>query len=349
MSENLWITVKIHPRRMTRLRDGRHRRLAMEQLERRWLLSAAVKATSPAAAWATDCDGQGGWADVGPSGSGSSGGGSGYQGDSTASSWSASGANQLPAKKPGLLVLSPDQLRANAAGEGGLVDVTRMSNQPPMALLDAAPPLGGAADNGRNEMALRPASGSDRSTEPALSALPAVKLEGLRGTSQAFDVAVSPVRSSAGGATLNDPNANLRFRPATVWPMPMLPRERLGIGDSPTTSALPDSAPLPGDGKTTFTPAHPPAAVRLGSSAASASAPRIAAALPSSGVAASDNDAKNLHGKTHDRVFAHVADFVHELSVAARLNDRRVEAAVVAVALAAMPYRRFRRRHDTTI
>ena len=78
------------------------------------------------------------------------------------------------------------------------MDVTRISNQPPMALLDAAPSTGG------NGIALRPVSGGDGSADPELSALPTVKLEGLRGTSQAFDVAASPVDSSANGATLDD-------------------------------------------------------------------------------------------------------------------------------------------------
>jgi hypothetical protein len=103
---------------------------------------------------------------------------------------------------------------------------------------------------------------------------------------------------------------------------------------------------LPGDGNTTSTSGHPPAVVPLGSSAG---APRTSDAPPSTRVAASDGDAKNLSAKAHDRVFSHLAGFVHDLSVAARLNDRRVDAAVVAVALAALPYRRFRRRHDDKV
>ena len=212
-----------------------------------------------------------------------------------------------------------------------------------MALLDAAPSTGG------NGIALRPVSGGDGSADPELSALPTVKLEGLRGTSQAFDVAASPVDSSANGATLDDTSADLRFRPATVWPMPMLPHLRPESGGLPAIQALPDATPLPGDGKTTSTPAHTPAVVPLGSSAAAADALRRAGAPSSTRVAASDGNANNLRRKAHNRVFAHLADIAHDLSAAARLNDRRVDAAVVAVALAALPYRRFRKRHDASL
>ena len=389
MSGNHLLIVKIHRRSMARVRGGKYRRLAMEQLECRWLLSgaagatawlpaaasapgsattspaaapanirtanlpaapvaasatagpaaapvAAIATTLPAAASDADCDGEGGWADVGPSTAGNDGDGSNNQTNSVSSTWSSSGADQLPVKKPGLLVLSPDELGARAAGEGGLVDVTRISNQPPMALLDAAPSTGG------NGIALRPVSGGDGSADPELSALPTVKLEGLRGTSQAFDVAASPVSSTANGAMLNDASAELRFRPAAVWPTPMLQHLRPENGGMPPTSA----APVPGDGKTTSMPASPPAVVPLGSSAG---ALRTADAHPSTSVTESDSNAKNLHEKAHDRVIAHLADIAHDLSAAARLNDRRVDAAVVAVALAALPYRRFRKRHDASL
>jgi hypothetical protein len=294
-----------------------------------------------AAATNAVCDGQGGWVDVDSSGTGGS--ASGYQGDST-SSWSSSGASQLPAKKPGLLVLSPDEFRANAAGEGGLVDLTRISNQPTAPLLAASPP-GDAS--GRSQTALRPTPGVDDATESAISSLPEVRLEGLRGTSQAFDVAAAPVRSSEG--TTRNAGAEIGFRPATAWPMPGLPHARPESGGVPATSALPDSAPSPDDGKTTFVPAQPSPAGSRGTSEAAASDLQAGdIGLPSE-VVASD-DAKNLRGKAHDRVMTRVADFVHDLSAAARLNDRRVEAAVAAVALAAaLPYRRFRKRHDTPI
>jgi hypothetical protein len=68
---------------------------------------------------------------------------------------------------------------------------------------------------------------------------------------------------------------------------------------------------------------------------------------PPTDVAASDGDTQDLHGKAHDRVMTSVADFVHDISSAARLNDRRVDAAILAVALAALPYRRFRKQHET--
>ncbi len=128
------------------------------------------------------------------SGSGNSGSDSGYQ-INPSSPWSSSGADQLPAKKPVQLVLSPDMLRANAAGEGGLVDLTPISNQPPMALLAAAAPSGEGEANAGGDAALRPLSGTTGASEQETSALSAVKLDGLRGTSQAFDVAVSPAQS----------------------------------------------------------------------------------------------------------------------------------------------------------
>ena len=175
MSGNQMFILKLHLHRMAALRDGKNRRLAMEQLECRWLLSAAasvtaawptaasepasaatspsaptagrdtawpatapaivsapnlpaapvavsatawpaaapvaaVAATLPSAASDADCDSEGGWADVGPSTPGNSGSNSNNQTDSESSSWSSSGADQLPVKKPGLLVLSPDEL-----------------------------------------------------------------------------------------------------------------------------------------------------------------------------------------------------------------------------------------------
>jgi hypothetical protein len=222
-----------------------------------------------------------------------------------------------------------------------LVDLTRISNQPPIALLAATP----SGDAGGGPTSLRSASGTGDTTESGLSALPTVKLEGLRGTSQAFDVASSPAHSPD-SATALDASAEMGFRPAIVWPMPGLPRAHPDGGGVPATSTLPDASPLPGDGKTTLAPTNPPAAGQPGSSDVSLS--EVNAAAQQSEVTLSDADAKNLHSKAHDRVISRVADFLHNLSVAARLNDRRVDAAaVVAVALIAVPFRRFRKRQDT--
>ncbi len=348
MSGNHLVIVKIHPRRMTLPRDGRHRRLTMEQLEYRWLLSVVAgtpdwptaasavdyattwptvaptptpasyntatwpiatsavdnaalwptaapaidnttawptnastavsaaawpkavpsagsvtttqvaapaaastaispavgtAASAPAAASSANCGDQSGWVDVGPSGSGNSGSDSGYQ-NNPSSSWSSSGADQLPAKKPVQLLLSPDLLSAHAADEGGLVDLTPISNQPTMTLLASAATSGDGASNAGGDAALRPLSG-------ATGALPAVKLDGLRGSSQAFDVAVSPVLSYGDGPAPEDPPADLKFHPATVWPMPNLRPDSGGI---PSASTLRDFAPPAGDGKTTFAP-----------------------------------------------------------------------------------------------
>jgi hypothetical protein len=394
MNENHILIVEFRRPRIIRLRDGKHRRLAMEQLEHRWLLSAAAKATtwqetapaaasattwqetappaasanawhtaapagatapalpvaapvaasattSPAAASDTDCSGEGGWADVGPSGSGN-GGGTDNQTTPASSTWSSSGADQLPAKKPGLLVLSPDELRANAAGEGGLADLTRISNQTSSNLLATTTPSDGATPDNRGGSALRPLSGAADAMES--SGLSEVKLDGLRGTSQAFDVAVAP--SSAGSATVQDPSAELEFRPATVWPMPMLPRAQSEASGLPTSPALPDAAPSPGEGKTTFIPGQTPDVSWIGPTAASANAQQLANASTSSSAAAGDGEDGPRIGKAHDQVIRHLADVVHDLSLAARLNDRRVDAAIVAVALAALPYRRFLKRHD---
>ncbi len=55
MSGNQVVIMKIRTRRMTLPRDGRHRRLSMEQLEYRWLLSGAASGTDwPTAATAID-------------------------------------------------------------------------------------------------------------------------------------------------------------------------------------------------------------------------------------------------------------------------------------------------------
>jgi hypothetical protein len=243
-------------------------------------------------------------------------------------------------------VLSPDDLRANEAGEGGLVDLTRMSNQPPFALLASASPLGDAGGTNSIGTANRPASGVGGPAGSALSEMPSVRLEGLRGASQAFDVAVSPTDSSDNANTLGDASAEMRFHPTTAWPTPMLPRMNSDSAIQTPPAAV-DAAPPPSDGKTTFVPAHLPADVAAGSSPASANVILASVSLQSSAVA--DADAKNSSGKPHDRIATRLADFVHDLSVAARLNDRRIDAAIVVAALAAVPFRRFRKQQDLEI
>ena len=227
------------------------------------------------------------------------------------------------------------------------MDLTRISNQPPLSLL-ASTPSRAAVGNGGDDMALRQLSGAADAAELSGPGLSNVKLDGLRGTSQAFDVAISPVGMQTDASNVAGPNAELGYHPTTVWPTPMLPRLRSDGGGSPEASTLRDGA-LPGEGKTTFVPPQAQEVDSDGSNMRMAMVEHRTDSPPLAQVTASASDAKLRAGTAHDKVFAHITDFLHHLSTAARLSDRRVDVAIVAVALAALPYRRFRKHRDSVI
>jgi len=341
MTTHRWLGVIIRRRTPRRGRVFRH--LTLESMEYRWLLSAAVQNAPQATAWSTDCSDEGGWADVGSSGSGGTGGE--YSGGSWGTSSNTSAADTLQAKRPVLAVLSPAQFATNASRDGGLVDLTSLVNQSLAARNVALYADGTAGTEGNDGNAA--ASANAGTEHAARAAISPVSFDALQGTAQALDVAMTPARPKADAMSGEDVESTMRTAPAPNWPLPLLLPMHSGYGSLPATSALPPAKAATDGQETSSLPTQP----------APANAGLPFAALAHGQQTA--RDAGALHSKgpggeiaavePHEQVFEQIAVSVKDLLVAAGLNDRRLQSAIVVVAVASASYQRWRRTNGPAV